>query len=106
MPPTAAHRFLSEVSPIQVDATQPRCETPPSNKGGRQVATKASRQFLMAHVQQCYSQLHRLETNHFFQKRQLEYVVSPQHFAIIEEHKEQVKAKMSSSCKERQKRKF
>ena len=33
-------------------------------------------------------------------------VVSPQHFAIIEEHKEQVKAKMSSSSKEQQKRKF
>ena len=73
---------------------------------GCQVATKASHQFLMAHIQQCYGKLRRLETDRFFKKYQLEYVVSPQHFAIIEEHKEQVKAKMSSSCKERQKRKF
>ena len=41
---------------------------------GHHVAARASRQFLMACVKQCYGKLCRSETDLFFQKRQLEFV--------------------------------
>ena len=60
----------------------------------------------MACVQQCYGKLCRLETDLFFQKRQLEYVVCPRHFEAIEAHKDRVQTRTSTSCKEQQKKKF
>ena len=47
------------------------------------IAAKVSWQFLLAHVEQCYGKLCRLETDLFFQKHQLEFVVSQQRLAII-----------------------
>ena len=48
----------------------------------------------------------RLETDLFFQKRQLEFVVGQQRLAIVEEHKGQVQEKVAHAAKERQKKKF
>ena len=73
---------------------------------GHQIATRASRQFLAARIQHCYDRLRRLETDLYFQKRQLEHVDHSQHFASIEQHKEQVQVKVKTLCKERQKKKF
>ena len=42
----------------------------------------------------------------FIQKRQLEYAVSQQHFATIEDHKEKMQTKISDTTKEIKKRKF
>ena len=60
----------------------------------------------MARIQQCYGKLRKLETDLFFQKRQLEYVVSPRHFKAIKAHKDRVQTRMSTLCKERQKKEF
>ena len=73
---------------------------------GHQIATRASRQFLVARIQHCYNRLRRLETDLYFQKCQLEHVVHSQHFASIKQHKEQVQVKVKTSCEERQKKKF
>ena len=77
-----------------------------STQKGHRVAARASRQFLSARVQQCYGKLRRLETDLFFQKRQLEFVVGQQRLAIIEEHKGQVQEKVARAAKERQNKKF
>lgn len=68
------------------------------------VATRTSRQFLTARIQQCYGKLRRLEIEIFFQKHQLEFIVSQQHFASVECHKEEVQTKFSTVSKERQKK--
>ena len=49
---------------------------------------------------------HWIRDRPFLSKRQLEYIVSPQHLGAIEAHKDQVQTRMSTSCKERQKMKF
>ena len=67
---------------------------------------RASQQFLSARVQQCYGKLRRLETDLFFQKRQLEFVVGQQRLAIIEEHKAQVQENVALAAKERLKKKL
>ena len=68
------------------------------------VATRTSRQFLTARIQQCYGKLRRLEPEIFFQMHQLEFIVSQQHFASVECHKEEVQTKFSTVSKERQKK--
>ena len=75
-----------------------------STQEGHRGAARVSRQFLSARVQQCFGKLRRLETDLFFQKRQLEFVVGQQRLAIIEEHKGQVQEKVASAAKERQKK--
>ena len=73
---------------------------------GRRVAARAGWQFMSARVSHCYGELRRLETDLFFQKRQLEHVFSSRHAVTIEEHKNAVQYKVSNSSKERQKKKF
>ena len=75
-----------------------------STQQGHHVAARASRQLLSARALQCYGKLHRLETDLFFQKRQLEFVVGQQRLAIIEEHRGQVQEKAACAVKERQKK--
>ena len=57
---------------------------------GRRVAARAGWQFMSARVSHCYEELRRLETDLFFQKRQLEHVFSLRHAVTIEEHKNEV----------------
>ena len=71
---------------------------------GQRVAARASRHFLAAHIQHCYSKLRRLETDMFFQKRQLEYTVGQQHFTTIEDHKKSMQTKVSYAAKNREKK--
>ena len=77
-----------------------------STQEGHRVAARASRQFLSARVQQCYGKLRRLETDIFFQKHQLEFIVGKQRLSTIEEHKGQVQEKVARAAKESQKKKF
>ena len=80
------------------------CEAPSFQPGWPSLAARVSRQFLLAHVQQCYGKLRRLETDLFFQKHQLEFVIGQQWLAIIEEHKGQAQEKVARTAKERQKK--
>ena len=80
------------------------CEAPSFQPGWPSLAARVNRQFLLAHVQQCYGKLRRLETDLFFQKHQLEFVIGQQWLAIIEEHKGQAQEKVARTAKERQKK--
>ena len=59
------HRYQLTPSSLAVKPMVPTQE-------GQRVATRANRHFLVARVQHCYSNLRRLETDMFFQKRQLD----------------------------------
>ena len=50
---------------------------------GRRIAQRAGQQFLTARVQHCYSKLKSLETELFFQKRQLEFTRSCQKLTAL-----------------------
>ena len=63
-------------------------------------------QFLSTRVQQSYSKLCRLETDLFFHKCQLEFIVGQQQLATVKEHEGQVQKKVARIAKERQKKKL
>ena len=63
-----------------------------SNQDGHRIAARVNRQFLLAHVQQCYGKLRRLENRSLFSE------------TIIEEHKDQSQEKVAHTAKERQKK--
>ena len=73
---------------------------------GRRVAQRAGFQFLAARVQHCYGKLKNLETDLFFQKRQLDHALGPQRFAALEKPVTDSQKRTTTQTKERQKRKF
>ena len=73
---------------------------------GRRIAQRASSQFLAARVQHCYRRLNDLEMDLYFQKRQLEHVLSSQRLAAVENHRGDVQTKAINWVKEWQKHKF
>ena len=77
----------------------------PSPQGHR-IAQRAGQQFLTARVQHCYSKLKSLETDLYFQKRQLEFTLSCQKLTALELYKDESQTRTSSQTKERHKRKF
>ena len=77
----------------------------PTSQGCR-IARRAGFQFLSARVQHCYSKLKNLETDLFFQKRQLDHALGAQKLAVLEKHVSNTQTKVSTQTKERQKKKF
>ena len=67
---------------------------------GRRIAHRAGSQFLAARVQQCYKKLRDLETDLFFQKRQLHHALASDRMAAVEEHRSDAQTKVSSKAKE------
>ena len=73
---------------------------------GRRIAQRTGFQFLAARVQHCYSKLKSLETDLFFQKRQLDYALGTEKSEALEKLVADTQTRTVIQTKERQKRKF
>ena len=49
------------------------------------IAESTAHKFLGARIQDCYRKTCQLENDVFFQRRQLEFALHPQHFQVLEE---------------------
>ena len=77
-----------------------------NSREGREIAQRTSRRFLMARISQNVREIPELEHDKFFQRRQLEFNLRPQHVAALEACQEVAQNQMTTECKCRQKRKF
>ena len=57
-------------------------------------------------MQQCYKKLKHLETELYFQRRQLQHVLGSERIAAVEEHRRDIQTKVSNKVKDRQKHNF
>lgn len=57
-------------------------------------------------MQQCYKKLKHLETELYFQRRQLQHVLGSERIVAVEEHRSDIQTKVSTKVKDRQKRTF
>ena len=73
---------------------------------GRRIAMISSRQYLGARIAQNAAHSRRLQTDLFFQRRQLEYTLRPSHTASLHHLKERAVSQLTEKTKARQKRKF
>ena len=73
---------------------------------GYRIANNASRHFLGARIQGCYKETRELETDLYFQRRQLEFILQPGHFQELEEHRVSLTNHVYQKSKATQIRKF
>ena len=70
------------------------------------IAESTAHKFLGARIQDCYRKTCQLENDVFFQRRQLEFALQPQHFQALEEFRLNQSQFESDTAKNRQKLKF
>lgn len=73
---------------------------------GHQIAHNASRHFLGARIQECYRKIRHLETDLYFQRRQLEFSLQPDHLQELEHHHTHISDRESQKFKSTQIHKF
>ncbi len=76
------------------------------NHQGYHVAARASRQFLCARITQTARRIRELETDLYFQQRQLDYALRPEHCSSLNNLREQAEAQMLSRSRDSHKNKF
>ena len=77
-----------------------------NSREGWEIAQRTSRRFLIVRISQNVREIRELKHDKFFQRRQLEFNLQPQHAAALEAFQEVVRNQMTAECKYRQKRKF
>jgi len=73
---------------------------------GRKIARRASDQFLHARISENATSIRHLETDLFFQKRQLEFALRPEHADALQQLKDRSSSQLTEKIKTRLKRKF
>ena len=73
---------------------------------GYKIAGSASPKFLAARIQDCYYKTRQLEHDLFFQKRQLEFALQPEHFQVLEQFRLSQSQFETDTARDRQKCKF
>ena len=73
---------------------------------GRRIARRASLQFLCAWISQNTAAIRHLKTDLFFQKRQLEFALRPEHTEALQQLKEESVRQHTEKIKTRQQQKF
>ena len=73
---------------------------------GRKIARRASDQFLRARISENATSIRHLETDLFFQKRQLEFALRPEHADALQQLKDRSSSQLTEKIKTRLKRKF
>ena len=77
-----------------------------TSQEGRNIANNTSRSFLLARISQNVRAIRNMNHDLYFQRRQLEFQLRPEHMSAVEEMRLKAQEKMKVKCKERQKRKF
>ena len=73
---------------------------------GYQIAQQTAFKYLSARIEDCHHKIRQLDTDCYFQLRQLEYVLLPLHLQAVKEHAHNIKQDEKNKCKSRQKNKF
>jgi len=68
---------------------------------GRKIARRASDQFLRARISENATSIRHLETDLFFQKRQLEFALRPEHTDALQQLKDRSSSQLTEKIKTR-----
>ena len=75
-------------------------------KLGYKIAEQTAFKYLSARIEECHKKKRRLDTDRYFELRQLQYVLKPSHFTSVESHLQNVLTAEKTRCKDSQKSKF